>query len=79
MDLSHMRTMYDTGRLSEAMIIASHEDNSWLVDCHDLWGHTLHLTNHSGDALHYDTVDNATKAARAIGFNQVGVIENVEH
>ena len=76
MDLPHMRTMYDVGRLSDAMIIASNHDNSWHVDCHDLWGHTLHLTHKDGAACHYKSLDQATQVAQSIGFHEIHVVEH---
>jgi len=76
MDLVHMRTMYDVGRLSDAMIIASNSHNAWHVDCHDLWGHTLHLTTEDGSSCYYETLDKATAAAKSIGFQQVAVVEH---
>ena len=76
MDLPHMRTLYDVGRLSDVVAIADNHDNSWHLDCHDLWGHTLHLTNKHGTMCQFKNLDKATLAAKSIGFEDIQVLEH---
>ncbi len=70
MDLNHMRTMYEVGRLSDATIVDDPKDHSCTVECHDLWGHTLPLTAEDGKPCHYPNHDQAEEAAHDIGFQQ---------
>ncbi len=76
MDLYHMRTLYEIGRLSDVMAVADNRDGSWHLDCHDLWGHTLHLTTARGEPCQFPNLDAATEAAHDIGFQQVQVVEH---
>jgi hypothetical protein len=76
MDMPHMKTLYDIGRLSEIIAVADNSDGNWHLDCHDLWGHTLHLTSTSGKALHFSNLDEASAVAKNIGFEQVQIVEH---
>lgn len=76
MDLPHMRTLYEIGRLSDVMAIPNNQDGSWHLDCHDLWGHTLHLTTAKGEACHFPSLDAASEAAHDIGFREIQVVEH---
>jgi hypothetical protein len=75
MDIQHMHTMYETGRLMDAVAIPSREDHGWHVDCHDLWGHTLHLTTQQGQPCNFTNLDSASEAAQKIGFNEIRIVE----
>lgn len=71
MDLPHLKTMYSTGRLSDVVAFHSNDDHQWHLDCHDLWGHTLHVTKRNGEACAFRSAEKATMAARSIGFQDV--------
>ena len=76
MDMPHMRTLYEIGRISNVMAIPNNKDGSWHLDCCDLWGHVLHLTTASGDVCRFPSLDAATEAAHDIGFQEVQVVEH---
>ncbi|GAB3092025.1 hypothetical protein G8770_04900 [Aestuariicella hydrocarbonica] len=76
MDLSHMRTLYEIGRITDVMAVADNKDGSWHIDCHDLWGRTLHLTTTTGDACHFTSLDAASEAAHDIGFKEIHIVEH---
>jgi hypothetical protein len=76
MDMAHMRTLYQIGRLSEVMAIANNTEGCWHLDCHDLWGRTLHLTTARGEACHFPSLDAASEAAYDIGFREIQVVEH---
>ena len=76
MDLPHMQALYQTGRLSDAVAVMDRTDNSWLLDCHDLWGHTLHLTEEDGETCHFGNLQEAESAARQIGFSNLSDVEH---
>ncbi|ROS01128.1 hypothetical protein EDC56_1556 [Sinobacterium caligoides] len=71
MDLPHLRDMYSTGRLSDVVAFYSSDDDQWHLDCHDLWGHTLHVTTVKGATCHFVNSDKAIMAAKSIGFDSV--------
>ncbi len=76
MDMPHMQALYNIGRLSDVVAIADNQQGNWHLDCHDLWGHTLHLTTSSGQALHFSNLDEASAVAKDIGFNQIQIVEH---
>lgn len=76
MDMAHMRTLYQIGRLSNVMAIADNAEGSWQVDCHDLWGHTLHLTTARGEPCRFPSLDAASEAAYGIGFREIQIVEH---
>ncbi len=71
MDLPHLKNMYNVGRLSDVVAFHSNLDDRWHLDCHDLWGHTLHVTTLKGEACHFTSADKAVMAAKSIGFSSV--------
>ncbi|NIB44259.1 hypothetical protein HBA55_31960 [Pseudomaricurvus alkylphenolicus] len=76
MDLAHMQKLYDLGRLSDVMAVAENQDDSWHLDCHDLWGHVLHLTDNRGEPRRFHSLDSASRVARDIGFSEIQVVEH---
>lgn len=76
MDMAHMRTLYEIGRLSNVMAVADNAEGSWQVDCRDLWGHTLHLTTTRGEPRRFNSLDAASEAAHDIGFREIQVVEH---
>ncbi|CAH0991274.1 hypothetical protein SIN8267_01376 [Sinobacterium norvegicum] len=73
MNLPQLRTLYEIGRLSDVVVFHSDADHQWHLDCHDLWGHTLHVTTPKGDNCHFTSSDKAMMAAKSIGFSRVVV------
>lgn len=71
-----MRTLYEVGRLSDVMAVADNQDGCWHLDCHDLWGHTLHLTTPQGEACRFNNLDEVSEVAKTIGFSEVKVVEH---
>ncbi|MYM63320.1 hypothetical protein [Pseudomaricurvus sp. HS19] len=76
MDMPHMRSLYQIGRISNVMAIPNNKDGSWHVDCCDLWGHVLHLTTASGEVCRFPSLESASEAAHDIGFQVVQVVEH---
>ncbi len=76
MDMPHMKTLYDIGRLSDVVAIADNPSGNWHLDCHDLWGRTHPLTSASGKALHFSNLDEASAVAKTIGFEEVHIVEH---
>jgi hypothetical protein len=73
MNLPHLRTLYEIGRLSDVVVFHSNLDQKWHLDCHDLWGHTLHVTTPKGEACNFTSSDKARMAAKSIGFERVQI------
>ena len=76
MDMPHMKTLYEIGRLIDVVAVADNQDGDWHLDCHDLWGHTLPLTSSKGQLLHFNNLDEASAVAKSIGFTEIQIVEH---
>ena len=75
MDSGKAQAEFAAGRLGEALVVPADEGNGWMVVLETVDGKQLKLTDSSGHGKVYHTLDNATEAAKAIGFDTVRVEE----
>ena len=75
MDLQHAQAEFELGRLVEAVIEPSSNDNGWRVLFVNRDGEQSPLTDQTGTEKSYHTLDNATEVTREVGFISARVEE----
>jgi hypothetical protein len=74
-DIDKAQAEHAAGKLHEVVIEPADEGNGWMVVVHYHGGEVVTLTDHSGVERVYHSIEHATEAAKAIGFQTVRVME----
>lgn len=73
MTITELRNLFREKQLVEAIIEPSIQEGTWIVEFrHARGGFVLLTDSHGGECL-YDDLDEASKSALAVGFQQVRV------
>lgn len=75
MIVTHLQQLFADNALREAVVEPSSDGNGWLVEFADQSGDRLVLTDSSGDAVLFMSLDEATDAAHDVGFARIRVEE----
>ncbi|UCE90163.1 MAG: thymidylate kinase [Pseudomonadota bacterium] len=76
MNLDEAQQAFAAGKLREVVVEPADEGNGWMIMVRDSAGALLTVTDHSGIEKIYHTLDNATDAAKTIGFKMIRVEES---
>ena len=75
MDYEQAQVGLHTGELSEAVIAPAEDANGWVILLVGKDGKHNFYTGHAGTAKVFHSLDRATAAARAVGFESIRVEE----
>lgn len=73
MTREELRYLYQSKKLTEAVIESSSDDGDWIVECRHYEGRLVLLTDESGREQHYKDSEEASISAFEIGFGQVTI------
>ncbi|MDP5255482.1 MULTISPECIES: hypothetical protein [unclassified Vibrio] len=73
MTITELQHLYRDHQLTEAVIEPSVREGNWVIEFRHIKGGFILLTDHLGVECLYDDLDEASKNALAIGFQQVRI------
>ncbi|EGS1997138.1 hypothetical protein QNE95_004131 [Vibrio vulnificus] len=73
MTITELRNLYREKQLVEAIIEPSIQEGAWVVEFRHARGGFVLLTDSHGEERQYQDLDEASKSAMAVGFQQVRV------
>ena len=71
--LSELKLMYQSGKLTEAVIEPIAVDNTCILEFQHVSGGLVLLTDLKGEQMIYQDIESASKCALAVGFSQVRI------